>query len=317
MIAGHLGRRAALGDRPSGPVAAQPSARRANGRIADELRAGPPARARGSPRARPRPRAPPPLGTASRSRPPGPTARAASTSTGGCGIRSDDLLPGAPRRPRRSAPRRPPIPGTGGRGGLGRTRGRGRSCSARAPPGCSPAPISPSTRRTASICSSRFGEAASATCTIRSASVTSSSVERNASTRSCGSLLTNPTVSETTARRRPGSSSRRVVGSSVANSWSATITSAPVSRLHQRRLPGVRVAGDRHLRDAGVLPPRALHVARLRERLDVAAELRDPPADVLAVDLHLRLARARGVPDAAARAGSSPRPSRAAAGAGS
>ncbi len=91
--------------------------------------------------------------------------------------------------------------------------------------------------RTASIWSSSVGDEASATCSTRSASATSSSVDRKASTRSCGSLPTNPTVSEITARRLPGSSSRRVVGSSVANSWSATRTSARVSAFISVDLP--------------------------------------------------------------------------------
>ena len=68
--------------------------------------------------------------------------------------------------------------------------------------------------------------------------VTSSSVERNASTRSCGSFATNPTVSDSVAtRRRPGARSGGSSGSSVANSWSATITSAPVSRRSSVDLP--------------------------------------------------------------------------------
>ena len=69
--------------------------------------------------------------------------------------------------------------------------------------------------------------------------VTSSSVERNASTRSCGSFETNPTVSEIVALRPLGSAIRRVVGSSVANSWFATITSAPVSRRINDDLPAL------------------------------------------------------------------------------
>jgi len=67
--------------------------------------------------------------------------------------------------------------------------------------------------------------------------VTSSSVDRNASTRSCGSFETKPTVSEIVAARPPGNVIRRVVGSSVAKSWFATITSAPVSRRISEDLP--------------------------------------------------------------------------------
>ena len=73
--------------------------------------------------------------------------------------------------------------------------------------------------------------------TTSSANVTSSSVDRKASTRSCGSFPTNPTVSLIVHRRPPGSFSRRTVGSRVANSWSATSTSAPVTRFINVDLP--------------------------------------------------------------------------------
>ena len=42
-----------------------------------------------------------------------------------------------------------------------------------------------------------------------------------------GSLLMKPTVSDTSRAPPPGSAMRRVVGSSVANGWSATSTVAP------------------------------------------------------------------------------------------
>src|SRR6266511_3950764 len=100
-----------------------------------------------------------------------------------------------------------------------------------------PAPISARTSRTAPICWSSPPADASATWSTREASATSSSVERNASTRSWGSLPTNPTVSETVTSRPPGSDSRRVVGSSVANSWSATSTPASVSAFISVDLP--------------------------------------------------------------------------------
>ena len=70
--------------------------------------------------------------------------------------------------------------------------------------------------------------------------------------------------------------------------------------VEQRRLAGVRVPRDRHLRHLVVLPAGALHVAGAAHVADVAPELRDPPADVLAVDLHLRLAGTAGA-DAASQ----------------
>ena len=58
------------------------------------------------------------------------------------------------------------------------------------------APISASTTRTAAIWPSGSGCEPSTTCSSRSESATSSSVERNASTRPCGRWRTNPTVSD-------------------------------------------------------------------------------------------------------------------------
>ena len=84
----------------------------------------------------------------------------------------------------------------------------------------------------------------------------------------------------------------------------------PGQPVHEGRLPGVGITGDRDLGDPGVLTARSLQVARLRERLDVATELRDPSADVLAVDLHLRLARPSGPMPPPSRLIASPQPRR-------
>ena len=62
-------------------------------------------------------------------------------------------------------------------------------------------------------------------------------MDRNASTKSWGSLLTKPTVSESVAARPLGSWIFRTVGSSVANSWFATTTSEPVSAFISVDLP--------------------------------------------------------------------------------
>ena len=220
----------------------------------------------------------------------------------------------APRCPRPSTPTPGPTRVPAGQPCPLRPAQTRRSCSGRAPRGCRPRRSRPAPGGPPRSARRGAGEAASATCTTSSASVTSSRVERNASTRSCGSLPTNPTVSVTVQRRPPGSFSRRTVGSRVANSWSATRTSAPVRRVQQGGLAGVRVAGDRGLRDAAVLATRALGLAGLRHRADVAAELGDPPLQVLAVDLQLRLAAADPGADAAAGAAHAPRPSPGAAG---
>ena len=183
-----------------------------------------------------------------------------------------------------------------------RSRRRGRSCSGRAPRGCQPAPISPSTARTASICSSSSGEDASATCTTRSARVTSSSVERNASTRSCGSLPTNPTVSEIVRRRPPGQLRAGAPWDRASRTAGRPRTRRRrVSRVHQRRLAGVRVArrsrpAARRCPGAAPASCRGSCASALMSRRSFAMRA----ADVLAVDLHLRLAAADPCADAAA-----------------
>ena len=148
----------------------------------------------------------------------------------------------------------------------------------------------------------RSGDDASATCTTSSASVTSSSVDRNASTRSCGSLLTKPTVSLIVQRRPPGQLEPTDGGVEGREELVGHHHVGAGETVHQGGLAGVRVTGDRRLRDAAVLSPRPLRLAGAGERLQLASQLRDAPADVLAVDLHLRLAPAEPGADAAARA---------------
>ena len=116
-----------------------------------------------------------------------------------------------------------------------------------------------------------------------------------------GACSTNPTVSEIVAARPLGSWIRRTVGSSVANSWSATKTSAAGERVHQRGLPGVRVPGDRDLRARRERSRCDRFTSRVRvEVLQVLAQLGDPPPDVLAVHLELGLAGAAAGTDATA-----------------
>ena len=74
---------------------------------------------------------------------------------------------------------------------------------------------------------------------IRSASVTSSSVARNAATRSVGSFWMEPTVSVSSSSRPAGSSSFRVVGSRVAKSRCSARTPDPVSALSSVDLPAL------------------------------------------------------------------------------
>ena len=74
---------------------------------------------------------------------------------------------------------------------------------------------------------------------MRSARRTESSVERNASTSSWGSLRTKPTVSVTSTVSPPGSDSWRVRGSSVTKSRFSAGTPASVSRLSSVDLPAL------------------------------------------------------------------------------
>ena len=99
------------------------------------------------------------------------------------------------------------------------------------------APISASTSRTDAICCSGSGSDASTTCSTRSASVTSSRVERNASTSWWGRWRTNPTVSASVYTRPSLVCALRTVGSSVANSELSTRTPAPVRRFIRLDLP--------------------------------------------------------------------------------
>ena len=92
----------------------------------------------------------------------------------------------------------------------------GRSCSGRAPRGCRPRRSRRGRGARRRSAPSRSGEAASAMCTMRSASVTSSRVERNASTRSCGSLLTKP---DRVADRRSGGRPAARAGASWGRAW--------------------------------------------------------------------------------------------------
>ena len=95
------------------------------------------------------------------------------------------------------------------------------------------------TCRTALIWASGLTSEPSTTCTSRSASTTSSSVDRNASTSWVGRCRTNPTVSVSTNGLPSANSPRRVVGSSVANNAFSTSTPAPVSALSRLDLPAL------------------------------------------------------------------------------
>ena len=100
-------------------------------------------------------------------------------------------------------------------------------------------PRSPSTFSTSWACACVSSCAISRTCRIKSASMTSSSVARNAATSIVGRSEMNPTVSDKMMRRALGSFTSRIVGSSVANTWSMASTPAPVMRLNSVDLPAL------------------------------------------------------------------------------
>ncbi len=96
--------------------------------------------------------------------------------------------------------------------------------------GLSAAPISRRVWRTTVMCSSKSGCAMSTTWIRRSDSRTSSRVDLNDSTRSCGSLRMNPTVSESRNGRLPTTTFLTVV-SRVANSLFSANTSDLLRRF--------------------------------------------------------------------------------------
>ena len=104
------------------------------------------------------------------------------------------------------------VPPSGSRSILFQTRRIGLSAS----------PRSARVSSTLPTWASTSGWDTSATCNSRSASWIPSRVARKAATRWVGSLLMNPTVSVNSTTVPEERRTRRVVGSRVANSWSAT-----------------------------------------------------------------------------------------------
>ena len=121
------------------------------------------------------------------------------------------------------------------------------------------APISASTSRTAAICASGSASDPSTTCSIRSASATSSSVERNASTSWCGRWRTKPTVSVSGVDAPVGGRLRPAYGRVEGREQRVLDQHARAGEpVEQRGLAGVGVAGDRDRRaPRGGAAPRA------------------------------------------------------------
>ena len=100
-------------------------------------------------------------------------------------------------------------------------------------------PSCDNTSSTSNDCASASSCEMSRTCKIRSASMTSSSVARNAATSVVGKSEMKPTVSDKMTRNPLGSSTARNVGSRVAKSMSAESTLARLSRLNSVDLPAL------------------------------------------------------------------------------
>ena len=155
--------------------------------------------------------------------------------------------------------------------------------------GMSRAPTSPMTSRTVAIWPAGSGCAASTTCTIRSASPTSSSVERNASTSWCGRLRTKPDG--------VGDRVHAAVGRGVAAHGGVEGREQRVLDEHagardavqEARLAGVRVAGDRDRRHRVALAVGPLGLARGLHADDLLAQLRHARVDAATVEFDLRL----------------------------
>ena len=168
----------------------------------------------------------------------------------------------ARRAPRPSAPRRTPLRGSGARSDrslLGServdlvedddARGRVRHRSRAAPRG-PPASARRAARRPASV-----------TWSSRSASVTSSSVDLNASTRPCGSLWMKPTVSVSVISRPSGRRQAARRGVQRREQHVGLQDAGAGQRVEQRRLAGVGVADERHAEDAAARARLALELA--------------------------------------------------------
>ena len=143
----------------------------------------------------------------------------------------------------------------------------------------------------------------SRTCRMTSASITSSSVARNAATSMVGRSEMKPTVSDRIALVPCGSSIARKVGSRVANSMSASSTSGARQAVEQRGLAGIGVADQRDDRIRHALAARAMQLAALLDLLELGFDASQMRSSITRrSDFDLRLARAAEKAEAAALA---------------
>ena len=135
---------------------------------------------------------------------------------------------------------------------------------------------------------------------MRSASATSSSVDRNASTSWCGRCRTKPDgvgQGEPAAGRRPGPAHRRVQG---GEQRVIDQDSGPGQPVEQAGLARVGVARDGHRRHLAAAPLPALDLPAHRHLGDLAAQLGDARPDPAPVSLDLGFTGPAGADAAAA-----------------
>src|SRR6202521_1361069 len=167
--------------------------------------------------------------------------------------------------------------------------------------GTAPAPISRSTLRLTSSCDSYVGSDASTTNSSSDASSASASVDRNDATRSCGSFLMNPTVSETSTRgvvSRLQRAHRRV---KRREEFVRDQHRAARECTHERRLPCVRVPDQRDPELIATRGPTLVVVSL--DVLELLFQLREAIADLAAIEIETGLARAGALLPPAARRG--------------
>ena len=111
-----------------------------------------------------------------------------------------------------------------------------------------------------------------------------------------------PTVSDRIAVLPDGRSSRRIVGSSVANSMSSAPTADAGQPVEQRRFAGIGVADQRHHRIRHAAARLAMQAAGALDVVELALQPGDALADQPAVDFELAFAGAAEKAEAAALA---------------